>query len=259
MQQVKKMSEIQKSKFRMDVHVACRESECLLADQVKEANMKFADLKQDYKVNLVLHKNNKLFLSELYNKILKELRSNKNDELDYVAFCHSDVAFDVDSVVSKLTKLKQKYDIIGFAGAKKLNLTVTPLGWWPASGINPEERYGHIKNIYNNQLIDSFFNLQTHPNVADTRVATVDGLCMMLGRNIIADDNNLFDEIFKSNHFYDLDFCLRNLLAGKSIGVVVEHIFHASVGMAILSDDYKEVEKIFREKWKSLYAVKAEK
>jgi len=245
------MSNQQSSKFRIEIHVPCRESECILTDQVVAANNKFADLKKDYHIKLVLHENNKSSLSKLYNSVLNEIRSDKQrlEELDYIAFCHSDVSFDVESVVTKLVKLEGKYDIAGFAGAKKINLSISPLGWWPSSVVCPTERYGRVKQIFNKQLIDSFFNGDTHPTITDTRVATIDGLCMILGKNILNDEKNLFDESFDTNNFYDLDFCLYNLLSGKSIGVIVEHVFHASVGMSILTEEYKNTEKLFRSKW----------
>ena len=241
------------TKFRMEIHVPCKETECLLVDQVKIANIKFSDLKKDYRVDLILHKNNKLFLPDLYNSVLREIRADKQrvEELDYVAFCHSDVSFDVDSVVTKLVKLDGKYDIAGFAGAKKLNFLISPIGWWPSSTPHPEERYGRIKQVFNGQLLDSFFNIEHHSNVTDTRVATIDGLCMMLGRNVIKDETNLFEESYKANNFYDLDFCLSNLFANRTIGVIIEHVFHASVGMSILTDGYKKTEQLFKQKWYS--------
>lgn len=237
--------------FKLEIHIPCKTAENLMSRQVELANMELSDRHEDKSISLILHENNTDGLSILYNKILNEVRSRQETEIpDWLIFCHSDVEFNAYRTLVKLEEYtkENKYDIVGFAGAKVLNFSVSPLGWWTASSVAPNERFGKIQQFYNNERIFSFFNEEKYPNIIDTRVATIDGLCMMLSKNVINDKSIMFDEHF-ANDFYDLDFCLNALLSGKSIGVLVDQIFHGSLGTSILTEDYGEIEKIFRMKW----------
>ena len=93
----------------------------------------------------------------------------------------------------------------------------------------------------------NFFNY-LNPDVQDTPVMTVDGLCLVLGLNAIC-ENLWFDEQFMFD-FYDFDFCLTAILKHKlKVGCLTDIIRHGSVGMSITSEKYLEAEEKFRRKW----------
>lgn len=232
---------------KIDVYIPSKNFDCLLFENNKNfieicdtlRNNNIADVK----FNLLA--NNREVLTKLYNSILAKYRSNEYSA-DYVIFMHSDVNFNIENFVYHLLNLEDKYDIIGLAGSKKLNLKATPLSWFTASNDRPDERYGYIVSRFNDTEIPSFFN-ENHPDVRDTNTASIDGLCMIFTKKIL-ESNIVFDEQFE-NDFYDLDFCLVALFDyNMKIGTMVEPAYHTSVGEAILTERFLEFEKRFREK-----------
>lgn len=233
---------------KIDVYMPAKENECLLFQN----NSNYLEIVENLKSNNIceisfrLIENNKEVLTKLYNSILAKYRSNEYS-VDYVIFMHSDVNFNIENFVKHLLSLEDKYDIIGLAGSKKINLKATPLSWFTASNDRSDERYGYIVSKFNGMDIPSFFN-ENHPNVTDTETASVDGLCMILSKKII-DSDIKFDEQFE-NDFYDLDFCLQSMLNYNfTVGTMIEPTYHTSVGESILGTKFLEFENKFREKW----------
>ena len=46
---------------------------------------------------------------------------------------HADVLFDIAPVLNHITACVNKYDIMGFAGAKKIDARESPLSWFTGS------------------------------------------------------------------------------------------------------------------------------
>lgn len=233
---------------KIDVYMPSKETECLLFSN----NPNYLDIVEHLKSNNIcelsfkLIENNRIHLTTLYNNILSEYRSHKCSA-DYVVFMHSDVNFNIESFVSHIIGLGDKYDIIGLAGSKRLNLKATPLSWFTASNDRPDERYGYIVSKFNGMDITSFFN-ENHTDVTDTNTASIDGLCMILAKSVI-DSDIKFDEQFE-NDFYDLDFCLQSQFNYNfNIGTMVEPTYHTSVGESILGEKFLQFENKFRQKW----------
>lgn len=231
---------------RIEIHVPCKETECRLVSE-KNYNEEIQKLKDiGIEVLLVLHPNNKKGLPELYNEVLKNIRETKR-EIDYLFFMHSDVSFSIEEVAKRIVFLDGKYDLMGFAGAKKVDLGISPLTWFTSSKNNPEKRFGRITQNFHGTVFESYFN-KDFPQTTDTEVTSVDGLCLILGKSLIYSDI-LFDKKFKQD-FYDLDFSLQVILQKKmKIGCVVVPVFHESIGESVLTEHFLETEKIFREKW----------
>lgn len=232
----------------IEIHVPCKNSECLLS-KTPEFNKDIESLKNDgINVSLILHEHNKKGLGELYNSILKDIRNAKK-EIDYLFLMHSDVSFSLKEIVHRIIDVGDKYDLIGFAGTKKINLGRSPLTWFTGSHRFVEQRYGKITQNYLGRglLVESFFN-EKFPDTMDTEVACVDGLCLILTKTLIQSDI-LFDEKFKTD-FYDLDFCLQTVISKKKkIGCVVVPVYHDSVGESVLTDKFLKIENDFRKKW----------
>ena len=234
------------------IHVPCKESECLLDVDGFHQDCKNLE-NENIKVELIKHFNNRKPIGQLYNEILQEIR-NSNERVDYLMFLHSDAMLNVGNVIRKLQTMIGKYDIIGFAGAKSIDLKVSPLTWFTGSNEFQDTRYGRViqdvsilTGDKDNKLGESFFNSE-HPDVFDTAVATIDGCCMVLTSKVINSDI-LFNSDFL-NDFYDMDFCLNARVNYEfSIGVLVEKIIHLSLGTAVLTPEYKEREKLFRQRW----------
>ena len=201
-------------------------------------------------IDLSINRGNTLTLTQFGNKFINEC---KND-FDYLILMHSDVLFSLKTFVNKLIEVKDKYDVIGFAGTKKLTLNESPLTWFTGSNIFFDKRYGQVTQKVGNEYVSSLFNA-TDPNTTDTEVVTIDGLMMCLSRKAMQSDV-LFDEQFTYD-FYDLDYCLSiQTKTTLKIGVIVQSdLVHESPGAAILNEKYLIPEGKFRTKWMAAFAV----
>ena len=189
-------------------------------------------------------KNNGTGLSRIFNS---EIDKAKEDGTDFLMLVHSDVSFDYFRFMEKYLKVCGKYDVVGFAGTRKIDLSISPLTWFTGSKNFPNERYGRVIHREFN-LGESFFNGQHHADADDVEVGTIDGLCLVLNRKAI-ESGARFDERFTFD-FYDLDFCLTCIVKnGLKLGVIVEPVVHESVGTSVLKPEYLLEEKKFREKW----------
>lgn len=193
-----------------------------------------------------LASNNSTPLTVAYNQFLADIRENHKDT-DYVILMHSDVAFDYLKFIETLELVKDKYDLIGFAGTRKAKISQAPLTWFTGSIPFPEERYGRVAMKVGNNLSESFYN-EKDPDVVDTRVALVDGLCLILNKKMLESDIK-FDERF-TNDFYDSDFCLQCIKNYNfRIGTIVLPVVHLSVGESVTTKGFLGVNKVFAEKW----------
>lgn len=196
--------------------------------------------------------NNSHELAVVYNSRLDwSINPNtKTTDFDYIIFSHADVKFDIKSFISHLIEIDGKYDLIGLAGTKKMNTSYSPLNWFTSSHDSPDQRYGHVIMTNNGKKEDCFYNQYFNPNVRDTEVACIDGLCIILSKRLI-NKGFRFDKDIDKFNFYDTGASLKCILEyhGK-VGVMVERVEHTSVGKGILSQSFIENEKKFREKWK---------
>lgn len=199
------------------------------------------------KVRLERVGNNRDFLPVVYNKYIRKHREDK--DVDYLILQHGDVSYDVKHLLRRLEETKGKYDVIGLCGASKITVSYTPLNWWCGSNPYPEEKWGCVTHGQDGGHM-SFYNFH-HPDVNDREVAIIDGLCIILTRDLIENTDILFDERFTWD-FYDTDFCWNAIFNyHKNIGVIVEKsLRHFSIGIGILADTFLENEIKFREKWK---------
>ena len=98
----------------------------------------------------------------------------------------------------------------------------------------------------------SFFN-QHKPEIKDTEVVCIDGLCIILSKKLI-EKGFRFDESIAPYDFYDTDSSFQVIFNYKGkVGVMIEYVFHKSEGMSILKPEFLEYEKKFRDKWKSYF------
>lgn len=191
-------------------------------------------------IDIIKYENNILGLSTVYNNELNK----DNSDYDYVIFCHNDIYFkDINEAIKtlQLNIEKDKYDIIGVAGSTSINMNTCPLGWYPST--KPINRRGKVwhGDYLNNPIVDDFGN-------RDCRVMSIDGLIIIFGKNAIK-SNIRFDETFMFD-FYDMDISFTaHILHKLRIGVLPIDLIHKSNGPGILSDKYKEIEKIFKTKW----------
>ena len=205
------------------------------------------------KIDVYEHPNNTLTLTQFGNKMLEECK----DEYDYMIFMHADVDLSLNEFVKHLIEVKDKYDVVGMAGTKKLFISQSPLTWFTGSHKYSNERYGRITHNHDGMMLESFFS-RDKPDVFDTEVVTIDGLLMCFNKKTMQNEKARFDEQFTYD-FYDLDFCLNaQVNTDLKIGVFVQPTIHNSLGKSVLTEEYLVPERKFRAKWNDLVSGKKE-
>ena len=200
-------------------------------------------------VHTVYMPNNTLTLTQFGNKAIEECK----DYYDYLILMHSDVDLSLYDFVKRLVECKDKYNVVGLAGTKKLFISQSPLTWYTGSHRFKNDRYGRItQEIEKGIMSESFFN-QNKPDVKDTEVITIDGLLMCFDKATMLNEKARFDEQFTYD-FYDLDFCMNiQFNTNLKIGVFVLPTTHMSVGKSILKEEFLIPERKFRLKWQSKF------
>jgi len=240
--------------LKIKIAIPCKDSSdkiLLINDEIRLKDIHKLESDGLAEIDIYVQPNNTDTLTQFGNKMI----AYSVDEYDYLILMHSDVNFSLTEFVSHLILTKEKYNVVGLAGTKKLFISQTPLTWFTGSHKYPKDRYGRITHNHDGMMLESFFN-RDKPDVLDTEVLTIDGLMMCLDKKTMQNEKAKFDEQFTYD-FYDLDFCLNvQMNTDLKIGVFVQPTIHNSVGKSVLSEDYLIPERKFRAKWNDLVAGK---
>lgn len=240
--------------LKIKIAIPCKEDAgniLLLSNPRSKEEIEQLENEDIAKIDISTMPNNTLTLTQFGNKFIQESK----DEYDYLILMHSDVDLSLNEFVKHLIEVKDKYDIVGLAGTKKLFISQSPLTWFTGSHKYPNERYGRITHNHDGMMIESFFNKEK-PDVFDTEVITIDGLLMCLNKKTLQNEKARFDEQFTYD-FYDLDFCLNaQINTDLKIGVFVQPTIHKSLGKSVLTEEYLNPERKFRAKWNDLVSGK---
>lgn len=195
------------------------------------------------KVEIIEYINKGEGLTKFYQKGLKEAKH------DIIVFCHDDITIETKQIAKKITKLFDKnpeYGIIGVAGTKYMAENGQ---WW----ADRKKMWGRVAHTANGKTWLSAYSEDLGNNVTETIV--VDGVFFTVHRGRIKEE---FDLDVKGFHFYEIDFCFRNYLAGVKIGVHTNvRVNHQSVGAT--NEEWEENRKSFVEKYKEHLPVKIER
>jgi hypothetical protein len=191
-------------------------------------------------IEVIEYINNGESLTKFYKKGLSEAKH------DIIVFCHDDIIVETKQVAKKITKLFDKnpeYGIIGVAGTKYMAESGM---WWE----DRRKMYGQVAHTHEGKTWVNKYSGGLGNNL--TEVVVVDGLFFSVHRKRIKED---FDLNVKGFHFYEIDFCFRNYLAGVKLGVHTNvRVNHMSIGMT--NDEWENNKKIFAEKYKDHLPVK---
>jgi hypothetical protein len=156
-------------------------------------------------------------LTEIYNKGLKDAKN------DIVVFMHDDLILETANMTPKIVKLFEKhpeYGIIGVAGTDKLSSGM----WWQ----NRENMFGVVGHIHEGKRHVNHYSKAVFNDVLKD-VVIVDGLWFAVRKSQI---KKQFNEQFGGFHFYDISFCVENVLEGVKIGLTTKFgVTHKSIGM----------------------------
>jgi GT2 family glycosyltransferase len=210
----------------------------------KEENNKFEKHIKDTigltNPEILIYENfNEYSLTEIYNI---GLNKSKND---IVLFVHNDIFFNTENwgriLLSKFQS--DEYGIIGIAGTTDLLQNGV---WWADSS----KMIGTVFHKHNNKTIESKYSNSYNKEIID--VVAVDGLFIAVNKNKL---ENSFVETFKGFHYYDISFCIENVLKGVKIGVVFDiKLTHASIG--ITNEQFENNRKLFIDTYKDNLPLK---
>jgi hypothetical protein len=170
------------------------------------------------KTEILIYENDgSLSLTQVYNKGLGD---SKND---IVVFMHDDLILETVNITPKIVKLFEKhpdYGIIGIAGTDNLTSGV----WWQ----NRDNMFGVVGHLHNGKKhVNHYSKGVFNDKIKD--VSAVDGLFFMVHKQRIKKE---FNEEFGGFHFYDISFCVDNLLEGVKIGLTTKiSLTHKSIGI----------------------------
>jgi len=200
--------------------------------------------------------NNKEKLSKKYNEAIEDAIS---DDIDCLILVHDDVILEEDPI-PKLEKLFDEYDLVGVAGASKIELKSPALwhlmGGGFYNGHNQSNLHGRVQHIVEREPNNGGLQVgmvykekvATNFGFYPHRVVMIDGVFMALNRKAM--ETMRFDEECPSSfHFYDCISSLDFHLGGGRVGVGDILITHESPGLREFSTDWLEGEKYFLNKY----------
>lgn len=173
-------------------------------------------------------------LTQCYNEILARAKNN------IVVFMHDDLIMETRQWGSKVMRLFERnseYGILGVAGTKYLAENGQ---WWN----DKRKMYGRVAHTHEGKTWLSKYSQDIGQKIED--VVVVDGVFFVVDKSKLVHN---FDESVNGFHFYDIDFCFKNYLAGVKIGVsTFIRVNHKSIGMTNESWEANRLE--FVEKYK---------
>lgn len=196
---------------------------------------------------LVYQNDNKKSLSEVYNQGITKASN------DIVVFTHDDVIFENKNWGAKILLHFQhsvvNFGILGVAGTTHLPKSGV---WWQ----DKSKKIGIIKHQQHGKTWTSKYSGNFKDRIIP--VVCVDGVFMAVNRKKLQENFN-FNETFKGFHFYDVDFCLNNHLAGVKIGVIFNvPIIHKSLGQTNKAWERNRVQFISSHKYNLPCTIKGD-
>tara|TARA_R110000851_G_scaffold67262_8_gene151994 strand:+ start:845 stop:1936 length:1092 start_codon:yes stop_codon:yes gene_type:complete len=192
------------------------------------------------KVEIIEYINEGEGLTKFYDKAMKEAKN------DIIVFCHDDITIETKQIAKKITRLFDKnpeYGILGVAGTKYMAKTGK---WWE----DKKKMYGRVSHTHEGKTWLSKYSDDLGNDVEEAVV--VDGVLFSVHRGRIKEQFNLD---VKGFHFYEVDFCFRNYLAGVKIGVHTNiRVNHQSIGAT--NQEWEDNRVIFVDKFKDYLPVK---
>jgi GT2 family glycosyltransferase len=180
-------------------------------------------------------------LTKFYNKGLKEASN------DIIVFCHDDIVFNTKKWGRKLINHFENtdYGILGVAGTTDMSESGR---WWD----DPSKMLGQVRHSHEGKSWDSKYCSNFGDKVIESII--VDGLFFAVDRTRL---KTHFNEEFKGFHFYEVDFCFGNHLAGVKVGVMSDiRLTHKSIGMT--NEEWEKNRLQFAEKYKDTLPYKLE-
>ena len=184
-------------------------------------------LEIDAEVNLQCIENNKEPLAVVYNEAMFNALE---DEADALIIVHDDVWMEHDPVPN-LRRLFDQYDLIGVAGASRIQLESPSLWHLMGGGFGGGNLHGRVAHgtPTDNHITD--FGPYPH------RVVVIDGVFMAM-KPLLMEEVKFDEECPSYYHFYDIIMSQRSHNQGFKVGVGDIMITHESPGLRDFSPEW---------------------
>jgi GT2 family glycosyltransferase len=204
----------------------------------KEDTLLFQSSK--YRDEIFFKEHNKSSLQKIYNKAI-DFAIKEN--VQYIVLVHDDIILENFSH-EKMLENFEKYDVLGVAGTTEVKLQQPALWHLMGGGFNGNKLHGAVAHLHGNKKAMTSFGPYPH------RAVLLDGVFLAIKREVFKKVR--FDEDCPSKwHFYDIDYTLASHKAGFKNGVSDIYVTHASPGLTEFTDEFKQGEKWFLNKWKT--------
>lgn len=179
------------------------------------------------------------------SKIYADMLVSSDVVNDIIVLIHDDIEFLKDGWGEEIIRLFEEhkdYGIIGVAGSAQFD---EHAAWW-----NYKKIFGQVLHRHEGKSWLTAFSPLLEKDLQE--VAVVDGLFIAVHRDRIAEN---FDRELEGFDFYDIDFCLSNLLSKKTkIGVTTNiRVAHNSVGG--LKESWHKNRQIINKRYKNKYPI----
>ena len=173
------------------------------------------------------------------SKIYADMTVNEEIETNIIVYIHDDIEFlrkGWGKEILRLFNENEKYGIIGVAGSAQFDENGA---WW-----NYEKKFGQVLHRWEGKSWLTAFSPLLDKDLQE--VAVIDGLFIAIHKKRISEN---FSREIESFDFYDIYFCLSNLLKKKcKIGVTTNiRIAHNSIGK--LKDSWYKNREIINEEF----------
>lgn len=234
------VSPIEKSVVRIVCASRHNQQEFLSQTQLGKSLQMLRTLEQ---VELCLFVNNRLGLSQVYNRAIEMARQKPA----LLVFIHDDVLISDIFWVERLLAGLQTFDIIGLAG-NRCREPGQP-SWGFKSYINNQFTWDQKTNLsgvigHGTSFPPTNLSVYGPPGQA---VKLLDGVLLASHSHTLIDSGLRFDERF-TFHFYDMDFCRSAEKLNLTLGTWPLSVVHASGGN-FKSAAWKEGYASYLDKW----------
>ena len=173
------------------------------------------------------------------SKIYADMTVNEEIETNIIVYIHDDIEFlrkGWGKEILRLFNESEKYGIIGVAGSAQFDENGA---WW-----NSEKKFGQVLHRWEGKSWLTAFSPLLDKDLQE--VAVIDGLFIAIHKKRISEN---FSREIESFDFYDIHFCLSNLLKKKcKIGVTTNiRVAHNSIGK--LKDSWYKNREIINEEF----------
>jgi len=193
---------------------------------------------EKYNINSRFFLENTESLATVYNAAIENAL---HIDADWLILAHDDIKL-LDNPIERLEELDDKFDLVGVAGASKIELKSPALWHLMGGGFNSGNLHGFVYHDLEGTRSPSKFGYYPH------RVVMIDGVFMAMNRKVM--ENMRFDENNPAKfHFYDLDFSTNCHMNGYKVGVGHVLIAHESPGLREFTVEWRNGEHYFLNKY----------